>query len=86
MWCIRRGSLALSSTWASAVETKDNRSPPDHGCMRDVPSALNFEILHYITYFVKGLAVQFSSISGRNFLPLNVAKIRQRFVANAVVV
>jgi hypothetical protein len=68
------------------VETNDIRSLPDHGCMRDVPSSFNFEIMHHTTYFVKGLAVQFSSISGRNFPPLNVTKFRQRFFANAVVV
>ena len=70
----------------SAVETKDNRSPPDHGCMRDVPSSFNFEIMHHKTYSVKGLSVQFSSISGRNFPSLNVTKFPQRFFANAVVV
>jgi hypothetical protein len=69
-----------------AVASNDNRSPPDHGCMRDVPSSFIFEIMHHTTYFVKGLAVQFSSISGRNIPSLNVAKIRQHFFANAVVV
>jgi len=78
--------LAFSATWSSAVETNDNRSPTDHGCMQDVPSSFVFEIMHHITYFVKGLTVQFSSISGRNFPSLIVTKIRQRFFGNAVVV
>jgi len=92
---VQRGSASEEVLWRfprhgshdfpSAVETNDNRSPPDHDCIRDVPSSFNFEIMHHTTYFVKGL-VQFSSISGRNFPSSNVDKIRQRFFANAVLV
>jgi len=70
----------------SAVEANDNHSPPDHGCMREVRCSFNFEIMHHTAYLVKGLVVQFSSISGRNFPSLNVAKIRQHFSAEAVVI
>jgi hypothetical protein len=52
----------------AAVESNENRSPPDHGCVPDVPSSFSLEIMHRTTYFVKGLAVQFLSISGRNIL------------------
>jgi hypothetical protein len=69
----------------SALETNDNLSPPDHGCTQDVLSSFNFEIMHRTTYFVKEL-FKFSSIPGRNFPSLNIAKIRHRFFANAVLV
>jgi hypothetical protein len=93
---VQRGGASEEVLWrfprngrhdfSSAVETNDSRSPPDHGCMRDVRSSFSFEIMHHKIYFVKGLVFQFSSISGRNLPYLNVAKIRQRFFANAVVV